>query len=488
MRFISAGAICFLFAAAALLIAADSMAQTPGGGAGGKATYKVSKATLKGDVTFKGTVEAETMTEIVLRPEAWTPGGSLVVKKAVPLGTSVKKGDVLVELELDKIDRAIKELESDLKMGEITLKMSEDELPILAKSTPVDLAAAERAKAIADEDLKRFLEIDRPLAEQSAEFALKNAAFSLESTKEELKQLEKMYRSKDLTEETEEMILKRQRHQVESAEFGLKTAQNRRDQTIKVDLPRREQTVRETAVKQNLALEKAKNNLPLTLSQKQLALEKLKYENGKTKEKLAKLQRDRESMMVKAPEEGVVYYGRCVNGQWTTAAAVASKLTPKGMLTPDEVFITVVSTRPIFVRGQVEEKDLHLVHAGMKGKATLTGYPDQKVPAEITNVSKIPQGNHYECKVRIEPGKDAEAIMPGMNCTLHFVSFEKKDVLTVPASAVFSGEDDSHHVYVAGKDGAQPTKKDVQIGKTVHGKTEIVSGLSEGDEILLNKP
>jgi multidrug efflux pump subunit AcrA (membrane-fusion protein) len=481
---------CVLLLAGSLQLIAESKAQAPGSGAGAKGTYKVSKGTLKGGVAIKGVVEAETMTEIVLRPEAGA-GGSLIVKKAVPLGTSVKKGEALVELETDKIDRAIQELEADLRMAEVTLKQAEEDLPILEKSTPEDLKAAERAKQFADEDLKRFLDIDLPLAKESAEVALKNAVFQLGYAKDELRQLEKMYQSKDLTEETEEMILKQQRHKVESAEFALKNAEKAHEKSLKIDLPRREQTMRENAEKQGLALEKAKSTLPLTLSQKKLAFEKAKHEYQKNKEKLEKLRKDRAMMAVTAPVEGIVYYGRCVNGQWTTGAAVASKLAPKGTLSPEEVFMTIVSARSPFVRAQVDEKDLHLVHAGLKGKATLNALPDVKIPAEIVSVASVPHaGSQYEAKVRIEPGRNAENIMPGMNCTLHFVGFERKDVLTVPASAVFTddAEEDSHYVYLAGQGGGQPQKRAVQTGKTAHGKTEIVSGLSEGDEILLSKP
>jgi len=168
---------------------------------------------------------------------------------------------------------------------------------------------------------------------------------------------------------------------------------------------------------------------------------------------------------------------------------VTPKLAPKGVLTPGEVFMTIVSVRPVFIRGQVEEKDLHLVHSGMKGKATLNAFPEEKIPAEIIHVSNIPQsGNHYEVKVRIQPGKNAEDIMPGMNASLHFVSLEKKDALIVPASAVFSDDDNSSYVYLAGKEGGKPTKREVKTGSTAEGKTEIVSGLAEGDEILLSKP
>jgi len=263
LQFLAAMSICFCLLAGALA-----------GGNGpdkaeGKETYKVSKGTLKGEVTFKGIVEAETMTEIVLRPEAWTQGGALVVKKAAALGSTVKKGDTLVELETDKIDRDIRELEAELKLAAVTLKQAEEELPILEKTVPVELADAERANKIADEDLKRFLEVDRPLAEQNAEFSLKMAQFQLEDSKEELKQLLKMYgEKKDQADKTEEMILKQQRNQVENAEFGLKAAKNQHEQSLKVDLPRREQTARETAVKTTLALNQARSTLPLTLNQK----------------------------------------------------------------------------------------------------------------------------------------------------------------------------------------------------------------------------
>src|SRR5262249_19744257 len=151
--------------------------------------------------------------------------------------------------------------------------------PVLEKFLPLDLAAAERSKAQAAEDLKRFLDIDRPLAELSAQFQTKSAHHWLEYSQDELAQLEKMYRSKDLTEETEQMILKRHRFQVEMGQFQVTTAENQRDQSLKVDLPRREEMARENSAKSTLALEKARTLLPLEINQKRLARDKLAYEN-----------------------------------------------------------------------------------------------------------------------------------------------------------------------------------------------------------------
>ena len=145
---------------------------------------------------------------------------------------------------------------------DIALKQAAEELPLLEKSLPVDLAAAERSKTQVDEDLKKFLDIDRSQSERNAQFAVKRSTEYLEYSKEELRQLEKMYRSKDLTEETEEIIFRRQRFQVETSEFFLKEAELHRDQVLKIDLPRQEQRMRENAVKQAIDLEKARAHFP----------------------------------------------------------------------------------------------------------------------------------------------------------------------------------------------------------------------------------
>ena len=295
-------------------------------------------------MTLQGVFEAAKLTEVSIKPKAWT--GALVVETAIELGTPVKQGDILVEFDREKIDKAIQDAEVELAIGELALKHADEELPVLEKLLPIDLAAAERARTQADEDLKRFLEIDRPNSEKMAQFIVKSAAEYLEYSKEELRQLEKMYRSKDLTEETEEIILRRTRFQVESGEVRLKEAELRRDATLKVDLPRQEIKVREAATREGLDYQKALATLPLNLSQKRLGLAKLKHDHTRAVEKLADLRRDREAMTVHAPADGIVYYGRNDHGTWPGAAAMTSKLRKGGVIMADEVFITVVASPP----------------------------------------------------------------------------------------------------------------------------------------------
>jgi len=453
---------------------------------------KVEKGPFKVDVTLTGVFESARMSEVAVKPKAWSM--PLVVEKAVELGTPVKQGDILVELDREKIDKAIQDAEVELTLGELSLKHAEEELPVLEKLLPIDLAAAERAKTHADEDLARFLEIDRPNSEKMAQFSVKSAVEYLEYAKEELRQLEKMYRSKDLTEETEEIILRRTRFQVESSEFRLKEAELRRDATLKVELPRQQIKVGEAAVRQALDLQKARATLPLALNQKRLGLAKLKHDQSRATEKLADLRRDRDALTVHAPAGGLVYYGRNEHGNWPGAASMSSKLRKGGVVTADEVLITVVAPRPLIVRGAVEEKDLHSL-AGrdeLKGRATPAADPTLSLPARLTSLTPVPrEAGKFELIADVELGPDAALIKPGMACSLKFATYRAQDALTVPSSAVSEDESDdgtmTHVVYLPGKQG-KPEKRTVKTGKTAGGKTEILTGLRTGDEVLGSKP
>jgi multidrug efflux pump subunit AcrA (membrane-fusion protein) len=467
---------------------AKSRPTNPGLSAVKPPTHKVEKAPFKVEVTLKGVFESAALAEVSIKPEVWGPaaGGGLTVVKAAEPGTAVKTGDVLLTLDREKIDRAVRDQEADQQLADLAIRLAELDLPIVERSAPLELAAADRGKARADEDLRKFLAVDKPLMVESAEFGVRNAAHNLEYVEEELKQLQKMYR-KDLTEETEEIILKRQRNQVESAKFMLKQAENRRDQTLKVDLPRREQDMKDAAVKAGIADEKVRSTTPLAVNQKRLALEKAKYERARGAEKLANLKKDRELFVVKSPADGIVYYGRSVQGQWPAAAGLVTRLQKGGSIQSDEVFMTIVKPGPLTVRATVEEKDRGLVAAGAPCKVTPAAMPDTKLAGKIDRVSRVPVGGTFEAIVGFDsaPG---DAIVPGMACAVKVVTYTNPDAVTVPAVAVFDDEldEDKHYVYKAGT--GKPEKATVTVGKRSGGRAEITSGLSAGDEILLAKP
>ena len=149
--------------------------------------------------------------------------------------------------------------------------------------------------------------------------------------------------------------------------------------------------------------------------------------------------------------------------------------------------MTVVTPRPSFIHAVVEEKDLHWLRSGMKGKALVAGYPDLKLPATLVQVSAVPQTpGSFLARVSIEAGADSDKLMPGMACSVKFVPHSKKEALVVPSGAVRE-EDNKYVVHVARKNG-KPQTREVTPGRTEGEHTEILSGLQEGEEILLERP
>ncbi len=122
------------------------------------------------------------------------------------------------------------------------------------KTTPLDLAANERAEKINTEDRKYYFDVQRPFNLKMADFNLKRARNSLEYTEEELRQLEKMYAADNVTEETEAIVLKRARDQLESAKVMVESSQISRDHELNFDIPRSDDRTRESSQHRELEI------------------------------------------------------------------------------------------------------------------------------------------------------------------------------------------------------------------------------------------
>jgi HlyD family secretion protein len=451
------------------------------GAADPKRTVKVEKGRLTSSVTLKGTVEGDTAAEISVRLKSW--GGPLTVERAVGHGTPVKKGDVLLSFDSEKITQLVAEAREERDLARLAIKLAELELPLLKLQLPLDLQAAEREKKQAADDLQRFLAVDKPHQIDEAQFSLRSANFGVDSAREELTQLQKMYRDKDLTEETEQMILRRYKFMLESAESTLRSTKIHTEYTLTIDLPRREENSQLAAAKAALAWDRAREQFPLHVRQKELALEKSRFDDNRAREKLAELEGDLALMTIKSPADGVVYYGRYAHGQWTGPGA--KEFLHGGTLPAHDVVLTIVSRGHLILHTDADEHEIADLKAGQAARIAPTRSPNKKLDGKVQRVAGVPQGGKFE--VLIAFAADAvEGLVPGLTGSARVVTNRKENALSVPSTAVFEDADtESWYVYLPGK---EPRKKTVTIGLVADEKTEIVTGLAEGDEILAAKP
>jgi len=432
----------------------------------------------------KGGFEPVDFAVVEFRPKSWSQ--PLDVTRVVAHGSRVNAGDPLVEFDTEKLDRAIADLRVDLAAGEAALELARKDLPAAEALHPIEMAEAERAAKVAAEDLARFLAIDKAAAEEQSRFAVRAAEERLKYAREELTQLERMYKDKDLTEETEEMILQRTRFDVQQAEQSLKRIKEASEETLTLGIPRREIEARRGAEKAAIALEKAKATLPTALAQKKLALAKQEHERSESLRRLAELEADRAAAMVRAPRAGMVYLGRFRDGSWSTSA-VAAKAVVGQPVQPVELDFTILDPDRLQFRGKVEEKDLHLLAAGLAGRVEPTGYPDAEVAVTLAPFVPVPREGTFEPLFAVAPRAGGPTLLPGMTGTLRCVVARRPEAVTLPAAAVFRDDDGSRHVYLVAADGTA-VKKPVKAGLTSGGRTEILDGVAAGDRVRTTKP
>jgi HlyD family secretion protein len=232
-----------------------------------------------------------------------------------------------------------------------------------------------------------------------------------------------------------------------------------------------------------------KITLPLAMSKQRLEFEKLKAQRTQSEEKLNKLLADREAMTVKAPCDGIVYYGKCTRGKWTTGTT-GDTLRRGATIMPNDAFMTVVQPRPLAIRVTVPESQVQNIRPGVQAVVEPNGLSGTKLPAMVNRVAAVPlAAGGFDGQLTLALDGQADALMPGMNCEVKMVPYKKTDALTIPPKALFTEEMDParQFVYVVGK-GDKPEKRTVKVGRRNEKQVEILQGLAEGDHVLTEKP
>jgi HlyD family secretion protein len=451
-------------------------------------TYTVKTAPLRITLDLDGVFESQKMHEVLVKPEEWA---GLTVLEAVPHGTRVKEGDVLLRFDAKKLDQAISDLQAEQKLNDLATRLASDQLRALEKTLPMDIEASKRTARVAAEDRAEYFATDRPFLLKAVEHHLKDSKDSVDYQAEELRQLEKMYKADDITEETEKIVLKRARDTLEREKFwGLESTQRRHDETLKYLIPRMDTQIKEYADRKAIESEKDKLQLPLMLQKLRLELERLKTQAARSAERLQKLLADQKLMVVKSPIGGVVYYGKASRGKFGDSNTIAEMLRRHSNVQANQVLMTIVQPDDLFIRTSVPEEQLHKVRVGIKGIATPAGNPDTQLPVRMDRLSEFPIApDSYDARFKLTDDEPDTSLVPGMTCKIRLTTYFKKDALCVPPKALMPDElrDQKYCVWVVKSDGKNE-KVPVVVGKRTDKKAEILEGLNVNDRVLLEAP
>lgn len=446
-------------------------------------THTVQAKPLKTRLETDATFVANDMTAIELDPESWS---SFKITEIVPHGKTVHKGEVLVQFDGEELKQSIEELELEQRLSELSIIKSEQELPRLEKSIKDSFEQAERALSEAKLDYKNYQETDRDLMVRSLKMRLKASEQSTENAREELRQLEKMYEADDLTEETEEIVLKRQRAAVEQANFMLEQAKLNYERNMDLFLPRNDIQQKESLDRIEMAFARAKTSLETDLNRARYELEKAKRKRAESLEKHAKLTSDLSLLTLKSPADGVVYYGSCTDGEWSDMANLIGKLKPEESAPTGSTLMTIVQPGSLHLVTEIKEANRTEVEVGQTADIKPTAANSPKLEARVSSISPIPvDSGKFGLQLELTSEELPEWLVAGMTGKAKITTYETDAALMVPKDAVHSEEADEDEKYVWLIEGDQVTKRSVTIGKTKGDDMEVLEGLEAGDEISL---
>lgn len=434
---------------------------------------------LETTLELEATVYPEEPKVIRLEPKQWS---KFVIESAVAHGTPVTKEDVILAFEADEYLRHLEESKEAAKGRKIALSKLERELADLETTTTHALEGLKLAHDRAKEALDYFTNSGRALQVESAKQSLDRAKRSLSYQEEELQQLLKMYEEDGITEETEEIILKRQRAAVETAKFALKKATEDTQWTLEKTIPRRAVDFRRAFEQAKLAYETGQLNLPRTLEEKKLEVAKAQRAEARAAQDLLELEGDGSLLVIKAPADGVIYHGEVTPESWSLGGT-AKFLFKAGTAPVDTALMSLVPASSSFVlHGKTGQADFLELETGLKGTATIEGLSESQFPVEVTSLSAAPESDGKYGVGTTLTTPDGTPLLAGMKATVTLVTYRNEEAIAVPKTALIR-KDGKTMVKLKMADGKHELRT-IKTGRQSGDRVEVLSGL-EIDQVIL---
>ena len=144
----------------------------------------------------------------------------------------------------------------------------------------------------------------------------------------------------------------------------------------------------------------------------------------------------------------------------------------------------------VYVDGKVDEADIAHVYMSQPARIKVESFRDRTFNGKVTKISPmgVEKDNVTTFEVRVSinnPGGELKALM---TANAEILLDEHKGVLTVPENAVFYDNLKNASVEIPDKSQKDGTRKvPVTVGLSNGSVTEIVSGLKEGDSVVLQQ-
>ncbi|HYL12396.1 MAG TPA: efflux RND transporter periplasmic adaptor subunit [Terriglobales bacterium] len=238
------------------------------------------------------------------------------------------------------------------------------------------------------------------------------------------------------------------------------------------------------------ALEDAQKNYEMALNKQNVAKAQVVVLRAKTAQAQAQVAQDRANLRqleeqlsytdIESPIDGVVLSRDVEIGD-----AVSSILVLGSSAT---LIMNLGDTSEVYVKGKVDESDIGKVYLGQPARIKVESFKDKSFSGKVTKISPmgVEKDNVTTFEVRVSISNPGGELKAEMTANAEIILEEHKNVLQIPEGAIIYDNQKKASVEVPdhkGKDGKR--KVAVNIGISNGAKTELLSGLKEGDQVVL---
>lgn len=420
----------------------------------------------------------------------------------------VSGAETALARERQDAETRVAQAESSLKLARLRLERSKTSATTQPGLTSSAIAAAEASLTTAKASLDQFDRVTRPQRLKDAEAAKTQAASSRLTAESEIKRQESLYEKGYVAL----AAVERARSAFDAARSSEATAVQRAS-TVEADL-NSERRILEARIEQaeaslkqarlnkseDVQTERAVREAEQAVAQAELSLKQARTDALQIKSRQADLQASSASAVrSKVAAENALENLRQTKVLAPRSGIVTKKYLEEGTIIPAAVsafsqgtsLVELSDTTSMFVECRVDEADISAVKIGQKTRIIVEAYPGQFASGRVQRIFPAAETENAVTAIKVRVQIDAKDLAvkgrpfkPGMNATVEFLQLQKPGVLIVPAQAV-QRDKDRTYVRVKTADEKKPEERDVKLGEAGNDGLEVLSGLKEGDEVVV---
>lgn len=446
------------------------------------ATFVVKRGRLTISVLESGTIQPRD--QITLRNEV---EGRTSIVSLVPDGKMVKAGELLVELDASTLNDAMIDQDIQVQRANAAFINAQETLEVVKNQAQSDVDVAKLTLEFAQQDLEQYKKGLFPNEKTAAENDITLRQEELTRAEETLAWSQKLYDEKYLSQtelQADKLAVTRSNNNLVLAENNKKLLE---DFTYHRNIAQLESDLHQA----QMALERTERKAKADVVQADADLKAKELEFRRQTEKFKKITEQLDKTKIYAPQDGMVVYAT-TSGERRGPFDRREPMDIGVEVTERQDLINLPTTASMKARVNIHETSLEKVRLELPAFITVDALAGKKFRGSVSTIAPLPDARSmwmnpdlkiYPTDIYLEDNDSS--LRTGMSCKAEIIVEEYEDTVYIPVQAVIriAGQPT---VFVV-KDGQLQERK-VEIGLDDNKMVRIISGLEEGEIVLMTPP